>query len=97
MDEISLNSRQSFAQESPPSSLRYRYPYRLPAKTTSGSEGWAFTTHMAVFGSTGRDKLSQVFPVSFDRITVPVRPGVVSPIVKKMTLVLLGCTKIPRG
>ena len=80
-DEISLNSRHSFLQESPPSSLRYKYPYRLPANTTSGSKGWPLTTHMAVFGATGSDKLSQVFPVSFERITVPVRPGVVSPIV----------------
>src|SRR5688500_15853174 len=48
---ISLNSRRSLRHESPPSSLRYRYPNRLAAYTTSGSSAWIVTRPIAEFGS----------------------------------------------
>ena len=51
---------------------------------------------MAELGSTGRGSLSHVRPESLDLITAPVRPGLASPIVMKMTFGLPGCTAIPR-
>src|SRR5438105_14887555 len=62
-----------------------------------GLPGCACTAHMAELGCTDKFRLSQVLPTSLERITVPMRPGVLSPIVKKTVFGSSGFTIILRG
>src|SRR5262245_43214047 len=52
---------------------------------------------MAELGGTGNITLSQVLPTSLERMTVPMRPGVLSPMVKKTVFGSSGRTIILRG
>src|ERR687888_2259204 len=62
-----------------------------------GLSGCACTAHMAELGCTDKFRLSQVLPTSLDRMTVPMRPGVLSPMVKKTVFGSSGCTIMVRG
>jgi hypothetical protein len=65
--------------------------------TVSGAEAGTLTVHTAELGWTGSPRLCHVTPASRERITVPMRPGVVSPTVTKTVRESFGFTAIPRG
>src|SRR5262245_23739060 len=55
------------------------------------------TVQTAELGCTGNPTLVHEAPASFERITVPTRPGVASPIVRNTVQGSSGLTAMPRG
>src|SRR5688572_27866696 len=87
---ISLNSRHSLRQLSPPSTLRNRFPYFVPASTRFGSAALVPIAHRQELGCTGNGAFSQEAPRSFDLSNSEVVPGVPSPMPMNSSFLLLG-------